>query len=279
VRPGTGPRAIILAAGSGSRLAPLTDDRPKALVEIHGRPILRYTMDNFIAQGVSDLCIVTGYRAEAFLGADLPPARRFHNPRFAETNMLASLFCAEAALEGEVAVSYGDIVYEPGVLEKLLSDESDISVVVDDGWLEQWKLRNENPLLDAETLRIDADGYIVEIGDKPVDYGRIESQYIGLLKFSPRGLGLLKEAYHALERADDGEAVLRGRPFGKLYFTDMLQFLADRNPRTVKAVRIRKGWFEVDTVRDYEIFNARLPAKNAFCDLTSIPGASRSGLL
>lgn len=264
-------RAVILAAGSGSRLAPYTEDRPKALVEVRGKPILRYSLENLISLGIRDICVVTGYRSEAFSRFTLPPLRYFHNPAFAETNMLASLFCAESALEGEVVVSYGDIIYETRVLRRLLEDKSDISVILDDGWLEQWKLRNDDPLKDAETLRLGPGNRIVEIGDKPRDYSQIESQYIGLLKFSPRGLVLLKEAYRALQREDCGQPALRGRPFKKLFFTDMLQILADRHPDAVRGVRIDRGWFEIDTVRDYDIFNRELPAKNRFCDFTAIP--------
>jgi choline kinase len=245
------------------------------MVEVHGKPILRYTLENLRAAGILDISLVTGYRADAVRFPDIP-FRTFHNPRFAETNMLASLFCAEEAMEGseDVVVSYGDIVFETSVLRKLMADPGDISVVLDDGWLDQWKLRNEDPLKDAETLRLDGRGCIVEIGAEPTDYSQIESQYIGLLKFSPGGLALLRGLYHELERAVDGGEVIRGRSFPRLYFTDMLQLLADRHPGEVKGVRIERGWIEVDTAADYDLFNRVLPAKNRFCDFTGIPSAA-----
>lgn len=263
-------KGILLAAGSGTRLAPHTDHRPKGMVEVRGKPILRYTLENMRAAGILDVHIVTGYKAEAIRFPDFP-FQAWHNPRYAETNMLASLFCAEPALEGEVVVSYGDIVFETSVLRKLMGDPADIAVILDDGWLEQWKLRNEDPLKDAETLRLNPGGYITEIGAKPTEYSQIESQYIGLLKFNPRGLSLLKGLYHELESAERGEPVIRGRAFPKLYFTDILQLLADRHPGTVKGVRIARGWIEVDTDADWRLFNETLPARNRFCDFTAIP--------
>ena len=87
-------RAIILAAGEGTRLRPHTLDRPKCLVPLAGRPLLAWQADALRRAGVDDITVVTGYRADqvATLGF-----ATVHNDRFRETNMVASAMCARGA--------------------------------------------------------------------------------------------------------------------------------------------------------------------------------------
>ena len=109
--------------------------------------------------------------------------------------MVWTLFCAEDYLNEEVVVSYGDIVYSADILSSLILSKNDISVSIDMNWEDYWRERNENPLYDAETLRISKDGSIEEIGQKPNSLAEIQGQYMGLLKFSPEGLRLLRDSF------------------------------------------------------------------------------------
>ena len=90
-------RAIILAAGEGTRLRPHTLDRPKCLVPLAGRPLLAWQADALRRAGVSDITVVTGYRADQVAALGFATV---HNDRFRETNMVASLMCARALLDG-----------------------------------------------------------------------------------------------------------------------------------------------------------------------------------
>ena len=78
--------------------------------------------------------------------------------------MVETLFCAREKFSDSVIVTYGDIIYEKKVLEKLLSSSDDISVITDENWMEYWKIRFENPLDDAESLVLDNNGNITSIG-------------------------------------------------------------------------------------------------------------------
>ena len=84
----------------------------------------------------------------------------------------------------DLIISYGDIVYERKNLQKLLDTEGDIVIMTDDNWLSLWSLRNENPINDAETMKFDRQGNIIELGKKPKSINEIESQYTGLIKIS-----------------------------------------------------------------------------------------------
>ena len=134
-----------------------------------------------------------------------------HNPRYADTNMVASLMCARAAFDGadDVLIAYGDIVYEPRLVEAVRATRSDVGVVVDRQWRRLWELRMEDPLADAETLRLDADGFLVELGRQPERAADIEGQYVGLvLVRAGGGRGLVR----AVRRARARRGLRRPRP-------------------------------------------------------------------
>jgi NDP-sugar pyrophosphorylase family protein len=126
--------------------------------------------------------------------------------------------------------------------------------VVDRQWRRYWAERFEDPLSDAETLKLDAAGTITEIGQKPVSYDDIMAQYIGLVAFRGNGVSALLAAHDAA-KADDkmGHPPFGGvRSLDKLYMTDLLQGLIARQV-PLSAVPVDRGWVEVDSVKDLAI--------------------------
>ena len=174
-------RAIILAAGRGSRMGHLTDNQPKCLTVLRGKPLIEHQIQVLSEAGVQDIGIVTGYKSEMLKNYGV---RQFHNHRWSETNMVASLLCAREWLEqDDCIVSYADIFYSVQIVKDLMACADDIAIAYDLHWLELWSKRFENPLNDAETFRIDHNGYVTEIGQKPKTIAEIQGQYMGLLKF------------------------------------------------------------------------------------------------
>src|SRR5450830_115957 len=142
-------RVIILAAGQGTRLRPYTNDRPKCMVELLGKPLLHRQLEVLRAAGINDVALVGGYCAE---GLHAEGVEVVLNPRYAQTNMVATLFCAEALMVPgqDLLIAYGDIIYEPRVLEAVLQGDAQLSVAIDRQWRRFWEIRIENPLADAE---------------------------------------------------------------------------------------------------------------------------------
>ena len=237
-----GLKAVILAAGEGTRLRPYTLDRPKCLVEVDGVSLLDRQLAVLASEAIQHIVLIGGYRVEMLERAGIELRI---NPRFAETNMVWTLFCAEDDLEGDVLLCYGDIVYSREILQALLKSKADIAVAIDLDWESYWRARNENPLDDAETLKLATDWRILEIGQKPKTLAEIEGQYMGLMKFSAKGVQLLKKTFHDAKTA----GVLRGKPLEMAYMTDLLQAMIDLNCR-LDAVPVHGGWVEVDTVSD-----------------------------
>ena len=109
--------------------------------------------------------------------------------------MLESFSCAFKKLSDSTIVSYGDIIFEKKILEKLIQSKDDISVVVDQNWEKYWKIRFDNPLSDAESLKLNDENYITSIGQNVKNSSEIQGQYIGLMKFQNNGILQVKKFY------------------------------------------------------------------------------------
>lgn len=257
-------KVIILAAGQGTRLRPLTDECPKCMVRVNGKSIIERQLDAMHACGIrdEDITIVAGYRNDVLRERLQDMAVRFIvNEAYETTNMVCSLMCARDILAGEdqILISYGDIIYTPDVLNTILASEEDSAVVVDDGWYGYWSMRCEDPLEDAETLMFDAQDHLTEIGQKTSDLAKVQSQYIGLMKFQGNGLrALLDLCAEAEKRSREGRKLWRtDRDYSKMYMTDLLQGLIDEGNK-LKAVHIQRGWFEVDDPGDLKLAESLL---------------------
>ncbi len=240
------PRAIHLAAGQGTRLRPITDDRPKPLVELGGQSLLERNVETLERAGVDDQLVVTGYRADQIrdLGYET-----VHNDVYDETEMVYSLFCAADQFpeDRELLISYGDILYEQSVVEEILACDAPMCVVVDRNWRELWAERFDSPLDDAETLQVDDQGHITEIGSRPAGYDEIEGQYIGLLKVRHDYLDEFEAVYGEL--SDGGTTSVE--------MTHFIQHLIETG-WFVQVVPIEGNWLEVDTIEDLNWYQSEL---------------------
>jgi len=235
-------KVIILAAGRGSRMKNLTDERPKCLIEMQGRPLLEWQLDAIREAGISDIGIVTGYKREMLFKYGL---EEFYNPRWAETQMVTSLSCAADWLNREpCVVSYSDIFYEARAVELLIESAADVAITYDPNWEQLWTDRFGDPLLDAESFRINADGSLANIGEKPESVDEIQGQYMGLLRFSPQGWA----------EVDALRSQLTDEQRDKMHMTGTLQMLLDRSSVPVMATSYEGKWGEVDTEEDLRCY-------------------------
>lgn len=235
-------RGLILAAGRGSRMGDETAALPKGMVRLRGRPLIGWQLQAMRAAGIDDIAIVRGYRAECLAVFDLVA---FDNADWAETGIVASLACAEDWLRHDVTVvSYSDLVYPSAAPARLLDSPGDICITCDPNWLDLWSRRFDDPLSDAETLRLDGDR-VLEIGKRASSVNAIEAQYMGLTKLTPRGAAQLLDAWRRLDapRKD---------------FTSMLQHLVEAGT-PVNAVPYDEWWCEVDSPSDLRVAEQIVP--------------------
>lgn len=231
-------KAIILAAGRGSRMKSLTDESPKCLVTLAGKTLLDRQLEALHGAGIDEIGIVTGYRRELLADRGLV---EFHNPRWEQTNMVASLTCAQAWLLAEPCiVSYSDIFYAPQGVVSLMQSPSDLALTYDPHWLKLWEKRFSDPLLDAETFRLNADHSLAEIGNKPQSVHEVEGQYMGLLRFSPKG-------WQELVRIRAGLSAHEG---DRMHMTGTLQKIIEAGRLRIEAVPYELPWGEIDSADD-----------------------------
>jgi phosphoenolpyruvate phosphomutase len=120
--------AIVLAASRGSGLDAFTEDKPKVMLPVAGKPLLRWLVDAFKKQSVNDITVVGGYRADAIDSAGIKLVR---NERYAQTNELASLACAMDGMQHDTVISYGDLLFRSYLLRDLVESEAEFSVLID----------------------------------------------------------------------------------------------------------------------------------------------------
>ena len=195
-------------------------DASKGMVLFRKKTLLQYGIEAMYHNNITNICIVRGYLKEAI---NFPEVRYYDNIRFDKTNMVATLFCSVVEFNDDLLISYADIVYNPEIVKKLSSSTADISVVIDLEWQKLWELRMENPLTDAETLKLDDNNHIVELGKQATSYEDIQGQYIGLIKFSKKILPYIKHFYAQLDR----NAKYEGNDFDNMFMTSFLQLLID----------------------------------------------------
>lgn len=243
-------RAIVLAAGMGNRLLPLTADRPKGMVPLRGVPLLARQIDVMRSCGIDDITLVGGYRADCLRALGLPVVL---NEAYESTNMVESLMCARDRLDGEsdVVIAYGDIVYEARVMNGLLGVDGDVAVAADREWLRLWSRRMDDPLDDVESFRVGPDGSLTELGKSPGSLAAVQGQYMGLIKIPGERQSDLLSFYDGLDR----DGLYDGQPFAKMYMTSFLQALIDTGWR-IRPAFTDAGWLEIDTLADLEVYEA-----------------------
>jgi len=235
-------KALILAAGRGSRMKHMTDEAPKCLIELRGKTLLQWQISALHAAGVNEIGIVRGYRKELL---DNFGTATFDNPLWAETNMVSSLACASEWLREEPClVSYSDIFYDANAVRMLMGSADELTITYDPNWRLLWQSRFANPLSDAETFRLDAQSYLLEIGQKPKSIEEIQGQYMGLLKFTPS----------SWKKAEVLRSSLAPALCDKLDMTGMLQYLISSYGAKIRALPYTGEWGEVDSAEDLAIY-------------------------
>lgn len=242
-------KAIILAAGRGSRLGDLTASQPKCLARLLGKPLLEWQLEALAAAGVDDIVVVRGYRAECLVDSRYVV---LDNADWAHTNMVETMACAADILRCESClVLYSDIIYHPDIVRSMLSAKGDICIAYDTLWEALWRLRFTDPLSDAETFR-EEDGELQEIGNRADSLADIRGQYMGVLRFTPAGWNAVSRLFDGLDRADRA----------RLDLTALMQRLLAGGQR-IQCCAVAGRWCEVDSVSDIQTYEAAIEAASS----------------
>ena len=241
-------KAIIIAAGLGSRLKGYTENLPKCMLKFGDKTLLERQIEAYRNCGINNISVIRGYKKEKINYEDL---RYYENPDFENNNILNSLFYAEEELNGNVIVAYSDILFEASVVRRLLESQADISIVVDIDWRGYYDGRKEHPIEEAENVIFNANNEVLKIGKILTEKDDVHGEFIGMLKFTPRGAEIFKKHFHRAKEIYWDKPYQRAAIFQKAYITDIIQDMADLGV-PVHCVIIERGWKEIDTVEDYQ---------------------------
>ena len=241
-------KVIIIGAGMGSRMKSHTEDKPKCMLDFGGKTLLKRQLEAYRSCGLDSIALVRGYKKEKITYKNI---RYYENLDYERNNILNSLFFAEDEIHGHVVVSYSDILFEPHVVQRLLETDHDISIVVDIEWQDYYVGRKQHPVTEAEKVIFDADNNVIRIGKILTDKHDVHGEFIGMMKFTPRGADIFKRHFHRAKNFYSGKEFQRAETFEKAYLTDMIQEMVDLGV-PIHCVIIERGWKEIDTVEDYE---------------------------
>jgi choline kinase len=232
-------KAIILSAGKGSRLLPLTADRPKCLIELSGRSLLEWQLDALTGAGIREIVVVTGFRDDLVdaVAAARTGVRTLFNPFYHVADNLGSVWMARAELDCDTLLLNGDTLVSPRLLDKVLAAETGpIAVTVD-----------EKADYDADDMKVLREGdRLLRIG-KALKPGRYNAESIGLLAFRGDGPCLFARQVETMMRQPDGT---------RRWYLRAIDALA-QGGSDVRTVSIRgEEWQEVDFPEDVEAAKA-----------------------
>lgn len=228
-------RAIILAASQGAELGEVTRTLPKAMVPVGNKPLLHKLVADLRTERIKEVVVVRGFAKNE---VQAPDVTFVDNDEFANTAELASLKKAAQWLDGEVVLTFGDILFRRYILSNLLADSHDIVVVVDAGWEQRKPVGQVDYVTTTRpfSLKYSEDDVMLKTMSADLPKAQINGEWIGLVKTSARGSAQLKQALEELSQRKD---------FNQLRFDDLFRHLLTQGT-PVKVHFITGHWLDVD---------------------------------
>ena len=236
-------RAIILAASRGVDLGDLTIDRPKALLKLGNTSPAERLVSQLNNKAIKDITIVRGYQKEAF---KIPNINYVDNSDFATTGELYSLSLALPKIQETTVITYGDILFRSFVLNELLEDKADITIVVDANLNRPANYKGDFVKTTApysnSFLQSAKNTTLLETQFTELSPNTYQGEWIGLLKVNDKGARVIAETLKTMMKADN---------FMTKKIPDLLNELAKKG-QTVNVLYIDGHWMDIDHLSDLD---------------------------
>jgi len=241
-------KVIILAAGKGTRLNKYTQDMPKGMLKVFDKPLIMHQVETYKRLGVNDVTVIAGYQNEKI---NIPEVNIVINHDYGSTNMVESLFCAADKIDGDVIISYGDIIFEERICRDIIDFSGDIGVAVDIDWKDYWIARYGRVDYDIESLSIKGE-QILELGFDNPNIDNIDGRYVGMIRLNAKGAEIFKHNYFSNKKMYYRKIWKNKRTFENIFMTDFLMYLIEKGI-AINPIIVKRGWLEFDTNEDYEL--------------------------
>ena len=240
-------KAVVIAAGLGSRLKPNTNNLPKSLVPINGISILECQFNVYRSPKIKNINVIVGYKKEKFKFRNI---NYFTNKDYKKNNILESLFFAKSKLTGNCIISYSDILFKRSVVKKLIKSKDAISIVVDENWKKAYKGRTMHPVSQAENVLFNKSNFLLKAG-KNLSANKSNAEFIGMIKLNSRDASYLKSIIKLQRNYLKIKNFITQKIYKKLTLLIFLIFLIEREIK-IRCIKIKNNWMEIDTVQDYK---------------------------
>ena len=222
-------KAIILAAGKGTRLYPLTLEKPKCLLEVGGKSVINRQIAAIHEIGIEDIVVVVGYKKEVIMSEVGSKVRYREYLNFAETNNLHTLWSIRDELKSEFICFFADLIFDTDVIRKAMESMDDICMVC-----------NTQKVLEG-TMRIElTDKKITGVGGHiPVSEG--SGNFLGITKFSKQGANILLNQMEKMVSGHKND-----------YYTIAIDALAKKGMHIGYVTLHDSVWIEIDTKEDLD---------------------------
>lgn len=240
-------KAIIIAAGSGTRLDNL-QDTPKSLIDINGKTILERQIEILRNNNINEIIVITGPNNHKF---NFKNIHYVQDNDYSQHDILCSLMAARNFFNSDIFISYSDILYDDKIIKEIISTPTDYGIAIDQNWRDHYEGRINHPESEAENVLIRNDK-VIKIkkninSENPYD---IIGEFLGIMKLSKKGCSLFLEKFNQLESSHKGK--FHNSPsLQKAYLTDMIQELID-SKINIEPILITGKWCEIDTQQDLE---------------------------
>lgn len=230
-------KAIILAAGQGRRLLPLTSNMPKCCLPLHGTSILEWQLSQISQCDIDEVVVVSGFESERVDSVVSRVkgirVRTLHNPMFAHTDNLGTCWEARFEMTGPFVLMNGDTLFEAAVLQRLLASDTGFPITL---------ATDTKPRFDLDDMKIIADGNRLLKVSKQLDISLVDGESIGLMVFNQAGADAFTEKLE--EMMDKSDAL-------KLWYLSAIDQLASRGIAGICPIH-GLSWCEVDDAADYK---------------------------
>lgn len=236
-------RAIVLAASRGTELGDLTEDKPKAMIPVRGKPLLSHIVSSYNAVGLKRISVVTGYRSDAFT---LTGLKYVENPDFSDTgelNSLALALDADPDNDSDLYISYGDVLFKQYILDILSEVDGPFAIVVDADWRDSVNRGRPADYVTCTEPHSRHSFYhkvLLENAAEDIPEIQIHGEWMGFLKVSSSAMPVFRAAVSKLmENPENRQAKL---------FNLLTELRAQQ--QEIQVMYTTGHWLDVDSVDD-----------------------------